>query len=254
MTEARFSGVGVALVTLFNDDLTIDAKATADLAARIVEAGVRAVVVAGTTGEAATLGAAEREQLTATVRAAVAADLPVLTGVGAPSLTQALAFTEAALEGGADGVLAISPAGSNDLPRYYGTLAEAAGDVPLFAYHFPNVSPPGVTVAQLRELPVVGVKDSSGDPERLLEEVTTWRGLVYTGSSAMLSYAGPLGCAGAILALANCEPEGCIAAFSGDASAQRGIAAAHKASRASFPRAIKELTAARFGTPTTSRI
>ncbi|MGH9136635.1 MAG: dihydrodipicolinate synthase family protein, partial [Acidimicrobiales bacterium] len=50
-----FTGVGVALVTLFDDDGHVDAPATADLAARIVDTGVSAVVVAGTTGEAAAL-------------------------------------------------------------------------------------------------------------------------------------------------------------------------------------------------------
>ena len=45
-----FSGVGVALVTLFSDDGALDAPATADLAAQLVGLGVRCVLVAGTTG------------------------------------------------------------------------------------------------------------------------------------------------------------------------------------------------------------
>ena len=52
MPQPLFSGVGVALVTLFQDDGTLDAAATAGHAARLVELGIRAVVVAGTTGEA----------------------------------------------------------------------------------------------------------------------------------------------------------------------------------------------------------
>ena len=53
--DAVFTGVGVALVTLFDDEGEIDAPATADHAARLVEAGVRSVLVAGTTGEATAL-------------------------------------------------------------------------------------------------------------------------------------------------------------------------------------------------------
>jgi len=77
-----------------------------------------------------------------------------------------------------------------------------------------------------RGLPVQGCKDSSGDADRLLETVDVWGGPLYIGSSSLLSLAGPLGCAGAILALANAEPEGCIAAFAGDVSAQRALAPA----------------------------
>src|SRR5690606_634773 len=53
--SAPFRGVGVALVTLFDDEGEIDAPATADHAARLVDAGVGAVLVAGSTGEAAAL-------------------------------------------------------------------------------------------------------------------------------------------------------------------------------------------------------
>jgi len=72
-------------------------------------------------------------------------------------------------------------------------------------------------------------------------------------SSALLSFAGPLGCAGAILSLANVEPDGCIAAFTGDAAAQRRLTAAHQASRSTPPR-LKEMMSARFGTSPVSRL
>ena len=57
MTNALFDGVAVALVTLFNEDQSLDAKATAEHAQRLVEIGVRAVVLTGTTGEASSLDA-----------------------------------------------------------------------------------------------------------------------------------------------------------------------------------------------------
>jgi len=55
-----FRGAGVALLTLFHDDGSIDPGATGELARELVERGMRAVLVAGTTGEAATLTNAER--------------------------------------------------------------------------------------------------------------------------------------------------------------------------------------------------
>ena len=77
---------------------------------------------------------------------------------------------------------------------------------------------------------------------------------LYVGSSALLALAGPLGCSGAILALANAEPELCIAAFSGDAGAQRALAPAHLAANERFPAGLKELVATRFGTSAATRL
>jgi dihydrodipicolinate synthase/N-acetylneuraminate lyase len=122
------------------------------------------------------------------------------------------------------------------------------------AYHFPQASLPGIPVDVLPELPVAGCKDSSGDPERLLETLTTWDAPLYTGSSAVLCMAGQVGCRGAILALANAEPELCAKAFAGDAEAQLALVPSHQVPRAAFPRGIKELTGGRFGTSTVTRM
>jgi 4-hydroxy-tetrahydrodipicolinate synthase len=92
------------------------------------------------------------------------------------------------------------------------------------------------------------VKDSSGDANRLLATLEGFDRPLYTGSSAVLSLAGPIGCTGAILGLANVAPEGCVAAFAGDAQAQRALAADHLASSRSFPAGLKTLMAARWGT------
>lgn len=254
MTQPLFTGVAVALVTLFDDDGELDAKATADHAAALVELGVRAVVVAGSTGEAATLADAERTALLTEVRQAVPSGTPVLAGTGAPSRRQAAALTRSAVDHGADGMLVLSPPGAGDLRGYYEAVAAAAGDVPVLAYHYPRTSPPGIPVELLPELPVQGVKDSSGDPNRLLAELSSYRGWLYTGSSALLSLAGPLGCRGAILALANAEPEWCIAAFAGDADAQLALAEAHMAAHQDFPRGLKALVADRFGTSLVARL
>lgn len=251
-----FEGVGVALVTLFAGDGSLDVAATADLAAGLVGLGVRAVVVAGTTGEAATLSPEERVSLLDGVCDAVrsvSAGAVVVAGTGAPSARQAVVYTSAAVDHGADAVLALSPPGTDDSRRYYEQVVAAAGTTPVLAYHFPAASAPGIPLAALRDLEVAGCKDSSGDPDRLLETLDTWDRPLYVGSSALLALAGPLGCAGAILALANAEPEGCAAAFAGEASAQRALAASHRESLVAFPSGIKRLTARRFGTSTVTR-
>src|SRR6266516_5393558 len=254
MDEPIFSGVGVALATFFDEDGEIDAKATADHASTLVGLGVQAVVVAGSTGEAASLAPDERVALLEAVRGAVPAGIPVLQGTGAPSARQAAALTRDARDHGADAVLTLSPPGTNDPRRYYQAVAEAAGDLSVLAYHYPQVSPPGLDLQALAELPVRGMKDSSGDPDRLLSELATFRGWLYVGAAPILALAGPLGCAGAILAVANAEPELCIAAFAGDAAAQRRLTPSHLATKRDFPHGLKELIAKRFGTSTAARL
>lgn len=248
-----FTGVGVALATLFDDNGDVDAGATAAHAARMVDHGVAAVVVAGTTGEAATLDPSERSTLLAAVRGAVEGRVPVIAGTGAPSARQARALTRRACDGGAHAVLVLSPPHVEDPRIYYQRVSDAAGDVPVIAYHFPKMSPPGVPIDSIPDLSVAACKDSSGDAERMLTTLHATAVPLYTGSSALLSYAGPLGCAGAILALANVEPERCRAAFAGDAVAQRDLTEAHLGIQRRFPAGLKQMMAERFGTATATR-
>jgi 4-hydroxy-tetrahydrodipicolinate synthase len=252
-TGAPFTGVGVALATLFGDRDEVDYAATAGHAARLAGLGVRAIIVAGTTGEADAITDDERIRLFSAVREAVP-DVPVIAGTGGVSSRQARTLTEAAAAAGADAVIARSPRGVPDPTRYYEAVAAAAGAVPVLAYHFPAAAPPGIPLEVLERLPVAGCKDSSGSLERLLETRVRWQGWLYTGSSALLLPAGQLGCAGAILALANVEPELCAAAFAGDAAAQLKLTPAHLASGRDFPRGVKHLMAQRFGTSEAARM
>ena len=249
-----FDGVGVALVTLFDHHGAVDAPATAEHAARLVDLGVRGVVVAGSTGEAATLAPDERTQLLTAVRAAVPDDVPVVAGTGVPARRDAAALTGRAREAGADAVLVLSPPHAADLAGYYRTVAEAADELPVLAYHFPLVSAPGIPVEALARLPVAGVKDSTGDPVRLADTLDAFAGRVYVGSPAVLAHAGALRCDGAILALANVLPERCIAALAGDGDAQRALREPHRAASERFPHGLKGLIADRFATSTTVRL
>jgi len=124
----------------------------------------------------------------------------------------------------------------------------------VLAYHIPPVSSPGVPVQALATLPVAGVKDSSGSADRLLDELAHYPGATYVGSSALLALAGPMGAAGAILALANIEPERCCRAFAGDVIAQRELADGHLELRRGGPPALKRLLAADRGTSPVARV
>jgi 4-hydroxy-tetrahydrodipicolinate synthase len=251
--RAAFSGVGVALVTIFDSAGAVDPPATATLAADLANRGMRAILVAGTTGEAGTLTPGERTALIRAVRDAVQADVPVLAGTGAATTEDAASLTKTAVVAGADAVVAFPPPApevdpvadatsySASLTEHYIAVGAAADGRPVFAYHVPWISAPGVPVADLRWLPIAGIKDSSGSADRLLDELAHYQGATYVGSSALLSLAGPMGGAGAILALANVEPERCVQAFAGDAAVQRDLADVHLKVRAGGPAELKRM-------------
>jgi 4-hydroxy-tetrahydrodipicolinate synthase len=250
---ALFTGVGVALVTLFSEDGDLQAKATADLAAQLADLGVRALLVNGTTGEAATLTPEERDEVVVAVRAAVPAAVPVIAGTGAATGRRAAELTERAFGSGADAVLVLSPPGVADPRRYYERVAARATG-PLLAYHFPGASAPGIGVDVLPDLPVAGLKDSSGDAARLLHEREVFAGDLWTGAASLLSLCGAVGAAGGLVAAANIAPEECAAAFAGDGAAQVRVAALDRAAAVDFPAGYKRATAERFGVSAFTRV
>jgi 4-hydroxy-tetrahydrodipicolinate synthase len=262
-----FSGVGVALVTIFDSAGAVDPAATATLAADLASRGMRAILVAGTTGEAGTLSTDERTALIRAVRDAVQADVPVLAGTGAATTEDSVGLTKAAVLAGADAVLAFPPPAqdaaraasdpssySASVADHYSAVAAATEGRPVFAYHVPWISAPGVPVGDLPALPIAGIKDSSGSADRLLDELAHYDGATYVGSSALLSLAGPMGGAGAILALANVEPERCIQAFAGNASVQRDLADVHLKVREGGPAELKRMLGRDAGYCDVSRV
>jgi dihydrodipicolinate synthase/N-acetylneuraminate lyase len=248
-----FTGVAVALVTFFDEHGQVDTAATASHAAHLVERGVRAVVVAGSTGEAFHLSMKERLQLFDAVRTAVPAPMPVLLGTGdlAPGVSVP-DLTRRAAQHGASAALVLSPH-RGDVRHFYGEVVASAGAMPVLAYHWPKVSPPGISLEELKVLKVAGLKDSTGDTERMLEVLACYKQPFYAGNSSVVAYAGMLGCTGCILAAANLEPERCIDAFAGNVAAQKALLPAHRIVSTYGVKGIKEELARRHGTSTVCR-
>jgi 4-hydroxy-tetrahydrodipicolinate synthase len=247
MARAPFTGVGVALVTFFDGDGRVLSDETAAHARRLVERGVAAVVLAGTTGEASRLTAEDRLDLLRAARAAVGNRAALVVGTGHADQGEAERMTAAVRDAGADAALVLSRPGDEDPTAYYTAVKEAARELPVLGYHYPAVSAPGIAVDRLAGLPIDGLKDSSGDADRLVEELDVLDRPLYVGSSAYLSLAGPLGAAGAILGLANTEPELCIRAFSGDVEAQRELVPLHRSMTRDFPAELKRRVMATAG-------
>lgn len=231
------AGVGVALVSLFGDDGDLDIAATVHHAVACVERGVSSVLVAGTTGEPWRLTGADRVELAGAVKAALPT-VPVLVGTGDTDAGRAVALTaEVAGAGVADALVVLAPDGVAP-GAFYRDIAAVAGSTPVLAYHLPALSAVGVPVDAVPSLPVAGIKDSSGDTDRLAHLLHD-KQQVYVGSPNLLSTAGPCEATGALLALANTLPEMCIAAWDGDPDAQRRLFDAHVRSMPNFPGCLK---------------
>jgi 4-hydroxy-tetrahydrodipicolinate synthase len=251
-TTVLAPGAGVALITLFAADGALLAEATAELAAGLVEAGAASVLVAGTSGEFWALDDDERVALTRAVRTAVPAHVPVIGHVGGVGVDRAVALAGAMNDVGVAGMLAL-PLGvaAEDLASFYGAIVDAA-DVPVVAYHLPQAGA-NVGLDLLVELGVAAVKDSSGDGERLAEEVLGLGIETYTGAPTLLGLAHDLGAAGALMGIANVRPELARRAFDGDRQALRDLAAESAQSSSNFPAGLKDMTSGRWGTPSHTR-
>src|ERR1700733_12077057 len=132
-----FTGVGVALVTLLDESGRVDTASTLALAADLVDRGMRGVLVAGTTGEAATLTDGERTELIEAVRGALPGDIPVIAGTGATAADRAAELTTAAAGAGPAPVLPGPPPGSGARESSFTAVAAGGGGLPVLGYHIP---------------------------------------------------------------------------------------------------------------------
>jgi 4-hydroxy-tetrahydrodipicolinate synthase len=167
---ARFGSVITAMVTPFTADGELDHEGAAELARWLVAQGNDALVLSGTTGEAACLTDEEQISLWHTVRAAV--DVPLIAGSGTNDTRHAAELTSAAAGAGMDAVLIVTP--YYNRPSQAGIEAHfhyvcAATELPAIIYDIPvrtgRKIGTDLIVRMAKEIPnVVGLKDAAGDP------------------------------------------------------------------------------------------
>ena len=167
---ARFGSVITAMVTPFTADGELDHEGAAELARWLVAQGNEALVLSGTTGEAACLTDEEQIALWRTVRAAVG--VPLIAGSGTNDTRHAAELTSAAAGAGMDAVLIVTP--YYNRPSQAGIEAHfhyvcAATELPAIMYDIPvrtgRKIGTDLIVRMAKEIPnVVGLKDAAGDP------------------------------------------------------------------------------------------
>lgn len=193
MPTPPFGRLLTAMVTPFADDGALDLDAAAALAVHLVdEQGHDGLVLSGTTGESPTTTDAEKAALLRVVLDAVGDRAAVLTGVGTFSTAHTLELARQAADGGAHGLLVVTPYYSR--PPQAGVLAHFravadATDVPVMVYDHPGRAALPLardTLLRLAEHPrVVAVKDATGDPVATSAVVAATDLAYYSGDDPM---------------------------------------------------------------------
>lgn len=167
---ARFGRVLTAMVTPFNADESVNFDGAQALARYLVDNGNDGVVVAGTTGESATLTHAEQADLIAAVREAIP-DHQLVAGAGSNDTRAAIDLTEKATAVGADGILTVTPyynrPSQGGLKAHFAAIAGATS-LPVVLYDIPGRTGRKIATSTMLELfeveNIVGLKDAAGDP------------------------------------------------------------------------------------------
>ena len=169
MRSPLFTGSGVAIVTPFTTD-TVDLTVLGRLLDFQLANGTDAIIVCGTTGEAATMSYRERMRAIEFCVEHVDGRVPVIAGSGSNATETALALSRDAERAGADGLLVVTPyynkASQTGLIRHFSAVADGV-NVPVILYNVPsrtgvNIAPE--TYAALAQHPNInGVKEASGN-------------------------------------------------------------------------------------------
>lgn len=215
MNHPFFSGVCTALVTPFLKD-SINYPMLEQLLRRQYDAGIRAVVICGTTGESATLTDEEKLTMFRYAKKSMPEDLRIIAGTGSNSTVHAIALSQAAQDAGADALLVVSPYYNKATPEglylHYAAIASSV-QIPVILYNVPSrtgVDIPVEVYRRLSQIPnIAGVKEASSDIRKLArirsqcpDHFTVW-----CGNDDLAVAAMALGAKGLISVVSNIEPE-----------------------------------------------
>lgn len=217
MKNIEIKGVIVPLLTPMNDDETINEKELRNQVNRQIESGIHALFPLGTNGEAYILSREEKEQVLKIVVDEAKGRVPVYGGTGCISTKETIELSLKAKEIGVDVLSIITPsfaaASQDELYEHYKEVAKAV-DLPIVLYNIPartgNALAPA-TVEKLSKIPnIVGVKDSSGNFDNMLQyiEKTRYRKdfAVLSGNDSLILWCLLAGGRGGIAGCANVFP------------------------------------------------
>ncbi|MCR5537746.1 MAG: 4-hydroxy-tetrahydrodipicolinate synthase [Lachnospiraceae bacterium] len=227
---AIFKGAGVAIVTPFHEDGSVNYEKLKELIDWQIANGTDAIIICGTTGESATLSEAEHEDVVRFAIRAVDHRVPIIAGTGSNATDTAIMLSKAAEEDGADALLLVTPyynkATQNGLFAHYKAISDAV-NIPMIVYNVPsrtgvNILP--ATMARMaREIEhVAAIKEASGNISQIAQLAALVGDTcdIYSGNDDQIIPIMSLGGIGVISVLSNIAPQQthdiCQAYFDGD--------------------------------------
>lgn len=228
MGEPLFTGACTALVTPFLNG-NVNYPMLEQLLRRQIVSGVSAVVIAGTTGESATLSDDEKSEMFRRSKAYVGSACKIIAGTGTNSTKHAVELSEKAEDAGADALLVVTPyynkATPDGLIAHYIAIAHAVS-LPIILYNVPTrtgVDIPVSVCQRLARIPnIVGIKEASSDITKVarIKQACGPEFSVWSGNDDQIVPCIASGGSGVISVLSNVYPAQtqamCLAALEGD--------------------------------------
>lgn len=211
-----FTGAGVALVTPFKEDLSVDYDQLEKFIDFQIDNGTDSIIICGTSGEASTMSHDEQIEVVSACVSHVNGRIPVIAGAGANCTDEALNLAKRSEKAGADGLLVVTPyynkATQKGLEEYYTTVGNSV-DIPIIMYNVPgrtgtNIQPATAVKIAKSVDNIVAIKEASGE----IGQVATLAALadgcldIYSGNDDQVVPLLALGGKGVISVLSNVAP------------------------------------------------
>ncbi|MBP9186880.1 MAG: 4-hydroxy-tetrahydrodipicolinate synthase [Bacteroidia bacterium] len=173
----QMKGTGVALVTPFNSDFSIDFDALAKLVEHCINGGLEYLVVLGTTGEGPTLNKEEKKQIFKFVADKVAGRVPLVAGIGGADTREVMESLKSFDANGYSAILSVSPyynkPNQEGIYLHYMELVKVT-PLPIIIYNVPGRTGMGISAATTLRLAnastkFIAVKEASGNPEVFMD-------------------------------------------------------------------------------------
>jgi len=175
----KFRGTGVAIVTPFKNDFSIDFAALGRVINHVIEGGVNYIVAMGTTGEPATLSRDEKKALIAYVVEVIDKRVPLVAGLGGNNTQEVINSVRQSNLSGIDGILSVAPyynkPTQKGLFQHFKAIATSS-PLPVIMYNVPGRTSCNISAETCLELAhacenIVAVKEASGDLAQIMKIV-----------------------------------------------------------------------------------
>ena len=173
----KFVGTGVALITPFKEDLTVDFDALVKLVNFNIDNGINYLVINGTTAESATISKEEKHRIIAIIVKTNAARVPLVLGIGSNNTLEVIKDIQATDLSNIDGILSVVPYYSKPTQegfyQHFKAIAEAS-DVPIILYNVPGRTAKNMNAITTIRLAndftnIVGIKEAGNNMQQYLE-------------------------------------------------------------------------------------